>query len=228
MTVTTVAPRRARRIGVGLVVLALLACSMPAGAWNDATGDLDMPWLGSGSRARLFTKQSTCIMCPTGYSFHRSWGTSGFSGTDPYDEVGAAMRFLKKKGVLDAWPEAIAEGSVSDGTEVIEPRAAPYRFTIVMLQPTVIVMRFDLGALVKAVDFDPDQAIGTPYLNQAVEFGTHVPATGTLLWFAPAADRAPTPVAMATPDHGEIVVQDLKLGLDRHGDDWVVAAPERR
>jgi hypothetical protein len=186
-----------------------------------------MPWLGNGGRARMFTKTTTCMMCPTGSSFHRAWGTSGSGGTDPYDDVDAALVFLKGKGVLDAWPKAIAEGTVSDGRETIEPRAAPYRFTIVMLDPMVIVMRFDLGALVKAVDFDADQAIGTPRLNQSVEFGTHVPRTGTLLWFSPTAGEVPAPVHLASADRGEIVVQGKRVVLERHGEEWVVLAPER-
>ena len=217
-----------RRLHV-LAALALVTLlAGPAAAWNDATGTLDMPWLGSGGRARLYTKTSTCIMCPTGTSFHRAWGASSWSGTDPYDDVGAALRFLRTKGILDAWPEAIAEGSVGDGHEIIEPRAAPYRFTIVMLDPMVVVMRFDLGALVKAVDWDDDQTIGTPYLNQAVEFGTHVPATGTLQWFSPTADRAPTRVVMSSPERGEIVVQGRRLVLDRRGGEWIVGAPARK
>ncbi len=217
----------ARTFVVGVVLGAALLVARPARAWNDATGDLDMPWLGSGARARMFTKTTTCIMCPTGSSFHRSWGTSGYAGTDPYDDVDAALRFLQSKGVLDTWPKAIAEGSFSDGRETIEARAAPYRFTIAMLDPMVIVMRFDLGALVKAVDFDADQAIGTPRLNQAVEFGTHVPATGTLLWFSPTAGQVPTPVRMTDGEHGEILVQGKRLGLERHGEEWLVRAPER-
>ena len=210
-----------------MMAMATLAGAAPAGAWDDATGTLDMPWLGGGGRARLFTKKSFCMMCPTGYSFHRSWGATGGSGSDPYSEVGAALRFLKTKGILDGWPEAIGEGSVSDGKETIDPRAAPYRFTIVMLQPTVVVMRFDLGALVKVGDYDPDQSVATPWLNAGVEFGTHVPATGTLQWFSPDADQMPTPVAMADADHGEIVVQGKTLGLERHGDAWLVRAPQR-
>ena len=145
-------PGTARPIVATLGAIVALACALPAQAWNDVTGTLDMPWLGSGERARLFTKTSSCLMCPTGSSFQRSWGTSGRSGTDPYDDVAAAMRFLKRKGILDAWPAAIAEGSVGDGNEIIEPRAAPHRFTVVMLDPIVVVMRFDLGALVKAGD----------------------------------------------------------------------------
>ena len=215
---------RALIAAVGLVLVTAAA----AAAWDDATGSLDMPWMGSGERARLFTQRSTCLMCPTGYRFDRSWGASGRSGRDPYDDVGAALVFLKKKGVLDAWPEAIAEGTVGDGNETIEPRAAPYRFTVVMIEPTVVVMRFDLGALVKIGAIpDDDQKVGTPRLNQGVEFGTHLPAAGALLWFAPAADRPPAPVTLTDPEHGEIVVQGVRLALERRDDQWTVSAPQR-
>lgn len=208
------------------VLLTVLAAS-PVLAWEDATGELDMPWMGHGERARLFTKRSTCLMCPTGSSFHRSWGRSGASGSDPYDDVDAALRFLQTKGVLAAWPEAIAEGSVGTGREIIEPRAAPYRFTIVMIAPMVVVMRFDLGALIKLGAIDADQMIGTPRLNQGVEFGTRLAATGALSWFSPDGDQTPTPVAASGPDRGEIVVRGLRLALERRGDQWTVSRPQR-
>jgi len=214
---------RAALLCAALLTATLIAT--PVRAWDDATGSLDMPWLGSGERARLYAKKTSCLMCTTGYEYHQSWGRSGRGGSDPYGDVQRAFGFLQKRGVLATWPEAIGEGSVGDGTEIIEPRAAPYRFTIVMLEPTVVVMRFDLGALVKVGDFDPEQSFGTPRLNQGVEFGTKIPATGTLLWFSPQADQLPTPVALTSPDHGEIVVQGRRLALDRRGDDWAVAAP---
>jgi len=216
-----------RRLLAALASAALVWIGGCDPAWDDATGQLDMPWLGGGARARLFTKQSTCVMCPTGYSFHRSWGSSGRSGHDPYDTVDAALRFLHRRGVLDGWPEAIAEGTVIDGEEIITPRAAPYRMTVVMIEPTVVVMRFDLGALIKLGAIDGDQTIGTPRLNQSVEFGTRLPAVGTLLWFSPDADQIPTPVPMTSAEHGEIVVKHLRLSLDRHADEWIVAPPVR-
>jgi hypothetical protein len=222
--------RRALYATLALGVVAVGAWSLigaGAMAWNDATGELDMPWLGNGARARLFTKQSTCLMCPTGYSSHRSWGRSGGAGHEPYDAVDAALGFLQQRGVLDGWPEAIGEGTVYDGRETITPRAAPYRFTVVMIEPMVIVMRFDLGALIKLGGAEADQAIGTPRLNQAVEFGTRLPASGTLLWFSPDAAQLPTPISLTTPEHGEIVVKNLRLGLDRHADQWTVARPVR-
>ena len=219
--------RSAYHAALLLVVIATLipTPALSAWGWDDITGSLDMPWLGRGERARLFTKQSTCMMCPTGYTIHRSWGTSGRSGEDPYDTVSAAMRFLHDRGALAAHAEAIAEGSVGTGREIIEPRAIPYRFTVVMIEPTVIVMRFDLGALVKLGAAPDPQVIGTPRLNQPVEFGTTFPSTGTLLWFAPAADRTPAPVTLVTPDRGEIVVKGIRLALERRDDAWTVAKP---
>lgn len=206
-------------------LLAAMLIATPARAWDDASGSLDLPWLGSGERARLYAKKTSCLMCTTGYEYHQSWGRSARTGSDPYGDVQRAFGFLQKRGVLDTWPEAIGEGSVGDGKEIIEPRAAPYRFTIVMLEPTVVVMRFDLGALVKVGDFDPDQSFGTPRLNQGVEFGTRIPATGTLLWFSPQAEQLPTPVTSTSPERGEIVVQGRRLVLERRGDEWIVGPP---
>ena len=210
------------RTAAFLVTLLLVT---PARAWDDATADRDMPWLGSGERARLYAKKTTCLMCTTSYEYHQSWGRSGRTGSDPYGDVQRAFGFLQKRGVLDTWPEAIGAGSVGDGKEIIEPRAAPYRFTIVMLEPTVVVMRFDLGALVKVGDLDAAQSFGTPRLDQGVEFGTRIPATGTLLWFSPQADRLPTPVTLISHERGEIVVQGRRLTLDRRDDSWVVGPP---
>ena len=210
---------------IALAVTAFLLVAAPAHPWDDRTGDLDMPWLGGGGRADMFADRSTCIMCPTGYTDRRRWGASARSGEDPYGTVGAALRFLQHKGVLDAWPEALGEGTVIDDDGIITPRAAPYRFTVVMVQPTVVIMRFDLGALVKVGDVREGQAIGTPHLNQAVEFGTQVPATGTLLWFSPDAGRPPAPIPLSTPNHGEIVVKGTRLVLERRGGDWVVERP---
>jgi len=213
------------RVAWRAIVVALVLVATPARSWDDRTGDLDMPWVGGGGRARLFADRASCLMCTTGYTALRRWGSSPRSGEDPYDTVGSALRFLQKKRVLDSWPEAIAEGTVIDGDETITPRAAPYRFTIVMIQPTVVVMRFDLGALIKEGEMRDDEEIGTPRLNQPVDFGTHIPASGTLLWFSPEAGQAPTAVLLSTPDHGEIVVKGIRLVLDRRGDEWIVDRP---
>ena len=209
-----------------LFVVLLAATSVVA--WDDVTGDRDMPWLGSGGRARWFHDRSQCFMCPTGYRDQERWGRSRWTGEDPYTTVGQAMRFLHDAKELERWPEAIGAGSVGgEGPGTIEPRALPYRLTVVMIEPTVIVMRFDLGALVGLPAPHDAPTIGTPWLNQGVEFGVRVPASGTLLWFSPDAKQRPTPVGMRGDDHGEIVAQGKRLVLDRRGGTWQVTVPSR-
>jgi hypothetical protein len=212
---------------VRLALLLVLAVATAACGWEDVTGDRDMPWLGGGGRARWFRERSTCLMCPTGSREDDRWGRSRWTGEDPWATVAEVTSFLARSGALARWPEAFGEGSAWDGSgEPTTPRAVPYRFTIVMLEPTVVVMRFDLGAMVGAPGPDAAQTIGTARLTQAVEYGTRLPATGTLLWFSPDADQAPTPVTLSSPDAGTITVGGTRLALTRRGDVWDVARAE--
>ena len=106
-----------------LVVTTVLCLSVSACAWDDTTESRDMPWLGRGGRARWFYKRSECFMCPTGYTSENRWGSSAWSGHEPYGTVQAAFRFLMKaKGFRETWPEAHGEGSVGGAdTDVIDP-----------------------------------------------------------------------------------------------------------
>jgi hypothetical protein len=94
--------------------------------------------------------------------------------------------------------------------------------TVVMIEPTIVVMRFDLGALVGLPAPHDAPTIGTPWLNQGVEFGTRIAATGTLLWFSPDAKQEPTAVALSGADRGEIVAQGKRSCSARSGDAWQV------
>jgi hypothetical protein len=167
-------------------------------------------------------------MCPTGYTVRRRWGTSGWRGEEPYDTAGRALRFLRDRGILDGWPVALGEGDVGDGGEIIHPRVAPWHLTIVMLSPTVVVMRWDPGALVGLGGAADDQTIGSPRFAGGVAFGTRFPATGTTLrWFSPDAGQPPAPVTMETPDRGVVRVDGVTVVLERRSDAWVVLPPTR-
>ena len=61
-------------------------------------------------------------------------------------------------------------------------------------------------------------ARGDGYLT----YGTHVPATGTLLWFLPTARVAPTPVREQASGRGVIDVEDGQLTPYRKGNEWAV------
>jgi len=220
------AMRGLRRLRAALQVacvggLWLLAAS-PALAWQEVPGD--MPWLGSGGRAHLYAEDKGCFGCTTGSRHVERWGRSSLSGPSPYETVGEAMSFFNAIGGLADAPRAGGAGSTAtESGEVVETRALPYGFTIVMIEPTVMVMNFDLTALVRGNESPQGQvAGGSPRVNGWIHYGTRVSATGTLLWFSPAVRQAPMPVAGQATDNGEIVVNRIRLALVRQGDAWVV------
>jgi hypothetical protein len=203
------------------VSLAAAISALPACGWEDHSAGGDMPWMGNGGRARIYSKDASCFGCPTGYKHEERWGSSSWSGEDPYVTVGKAMNFLFTDGGMAKAAKRFGAGSVADDSGVIEPRALPYHMTVVMIKPTVIVMNFDLGALVRDGETREGQVIGTPYTDGYLNYGTRVPATGSLLWFSPDAKVAPTPVAGQASGHAEIAVSGHRIALDRKDFEWV-------
>jgi len=208
-----------------LAVAVTLTFAAHADAWQDRSAGADLPWLGGGGRAHLYFDRSSCFGCTTGYRDEERWGRSALSGESPYETVSKAMGFLAKTDMMTKAPRSQGSGDIGGaGGEggVISPRALPYRFTVVMIEPTVVVMNFDLGALIHEGEPQQGQIVGSAYIDGNVSYGTRVPATGTLLWFSPNAKQAPTPVANPSSGHGEISVGEIRLTLDRTGDVWVV------
>ena len=187
----------------------------------------DMPWLGSGMRARLYYRESSCLMCPTGYQSEERWGRFSWSGEAPYNTVSKAMSFLSNAPLFANAPSAKGAGSIADDSGIITPRALPYHFTIVMLEPTVVVMNFDLGAIIHAGEAQQGQVVGTPYIDGYLSYGTKVPATGTLLWFSPEDRAGPKIVSGQKTGFGDIrLTNGIKLALELRGDDWLITVIE--
>lgn len=210
-----------RRIIVALGLTVALG-ALPACGWDEHSANTDTPWLGGGGRAQLYAKDAACFGCTTGSKHEERWGRSSLSGEDPYVTVGHAMQFLFTEGGMAKAARSIGAGSVGDDSGIIEPKALPYHMTVVMLEPTVIVMNFDLGALIHEGEVKEGPVVGTPYIDGYLTYGTHVPATGTLLWFSPTARIAPMPVANQASGKGEIDVKGARLSLERKGDEWIV------
>jgi len=207
-----------------LAAFVTLALASVANAWDDKSAGADLPWLGSGGRAHLYHQRSSCFGCTTGYRDEERWGRGAWSGEDPYVTVSNAMGFLARTDMLAKAPRSKGAGDIGGaGGEggIISPRALPYRFTVVMIEPTIVVMNFDLGALIHEGEPTQGQIVGSAYIDGNVSYGTRVPATGTLLWFSPDAKQAPTPLANQSSGHGEIAVGKTRLVLDRVGDSWV-------
>jgi len=222
--VTTRAAARALRMLMTGAPLVLMFASLPACGWEDKSG-ADMPWLGGGGRAHLYHQRSSCMGCPTGYQDEERWGGSAWSGKSPYATVGKAMEFLAENAGALRSARSIGAGAIGgaggkDG--IIEPRALPYRMTVVMIEPTVVVMNFDLGAMIHEGEPQTGQIVGAAYIDGVVGYGTRVPATGSLLWFSPEAKAAPAPVANQSSGKGEIRVGGVTLSLERGANYWTV------
>lgn len=183
-----------------------------------------MPWLGGGGRAHLYHQRSSCMGCPTGYKDEECWGRSAWSGTDPYVAV-TAMNFLAANSGALRSAKSIGAGAIGGAggpNGIIEPRALPYCMTVVMIEPMVIVMNFDLGAMIHEGEPQSGQIVGAAYIDGVVSYGTRVPATGSLLWFSPDAKAPPAPVVDQSSGKGEIQVSGVTLSLERGADFWTV------
>src|SRR5262249_6833517 len=96
--------------------------------WNDMTGGRDMPWMGSGGRAKWYMRDTTKpwdIMNPRGPTIETRWGSSGGSGESPWTTGERAVAYLRRIGALKGWPTY----PHIDGRE--DRAAFPYRVTIV-------------------------------------------------------------------------------------------------
>lgn len=101
------------------------------------------------------------------------------------------------------WPATQEAGTSSDGDRTYEPRRPPSTFTIVMIQPTVVVMSYDLGALAGAVP-PPAHGLRNPHIDAWIHYGSEISASGSLSWFSQDVGQEPTPVRMQSEDRGEI------------------------
>ena len=199
--------------------------------WNDVTGQRDMPWMGSGGRARWFKRDVTKpwdVMNPRGPTIETRWGASGSSGEAPYATGDRTAAYLASSGFVKPWP------SYPTGPGVAPRTAFPYRVTIVCIEPVVAILRFDLSAAIEdPIEFSfgaypaslrdnaVDQQVSGAGLANAVMFGTRVSSRGTLLWFSPEANVPPTPLVF-TGGRAKIALKGFVLELEQRGEEIVV------
>jgi hypothetical protein len=199
--------------------------------WTDVTGKRDMPLMGSGSRARWYKRDTTKpwdVMNPRGPTIETRWGASGASGESPYATGDRTVAYLASVGFLKAWPAyPVAQG--------VAPKSAfPYRVTIVCIEPVVAILRFDLSAAVEdPIEFSfgayppslrdgaVDQHVSGAGIANSVMFGTHVSSHGSLLWFSPEGQVAPTPLELAG-GRAKLQLKGFALEVERRGEELVV------
>jgi len=224
-----------------LAVAALIAGVGLAGAeerralipfvWNDVTGERDMPWMGSGGRARWFLRDTSTpldAMDPRGPKIETRWGASGSAGESPYATGDRAAAYLERIVALKEWPEY---PKVDQRPPM---RAFPYRITIVCIEPTVAVMRFDLAAVIEdPIEFSfgafppshrnksHEQRVSGGTITNSMMFGTRIASGGPLLWFSPDAAAPPTPLELSG-GRARIVAKGVTLELEQRGGEILV------
>jgi hypothetical protein len=204
--------------------------------WNDLTGQRDMPWMGKGGRAHWYVIDRTKpwdVMDPRGPKKETHWGASGSSGESPWETGRRAIEYLARSGALKPWPVyPVAADSLVKGASTF-----PYRITIVAIEPTVAILRFDLSAAIPdPIPFSfgaypPSQReqselqglLNTDTPN-AVMFGTHIASGGSLLWFSPDAQVPPTPLELSGGS-AEISAKGLRLRIEQRGAEIEVRRP---
>jgi hypothetical protein len=225
-----------RRAALLAVALAITAPSLAADdrggmlpyVWNDMTGNRDMPWMGSGGRARWYMRDTTKpwdVMNPRGPTIETRWGSSGGSGESPWTTGDRAVSYLERIGALKPWPTYPHVDGRANRT------AFPYRITVVCIEPTIAILRFDLSAVIEdPIEFsfgalppsERESAVrqhaGGEGLVNAMMFGTKVSARGSLSWFSPDANVPPT-VLELPGGRGKISVRGVTLEVERHGDE---------
>ena len=200
--------------------------------WNDVTGARDMPWRGAGGRAKWFVRDTTTpldAMDPRGPKIETRWGASGGSGESPYATGDRAADYLERIGALKEWP---AYPKVDQRPPM---RAFPYRVTIVCIEPTVAIMRFDLAAAIEdPIEFSfgafppshrdnsHEQRVAGGTITNAIMFGTRVASGGSLLWFSPDAQVPPTPIELAG-GRARIVAKGITFELEQRGGEILVS-----
>ena len=196
--------------------------------WSDETGDRDMPWMGSGGRAHWYKRDVTSpldIMNPRGPTIETHWGSSGRSGESPYDTGDRAVAYLERVGALADWP------TYPKVDERPGERAYPYRITIVCIEPTVAILRFDLSAAIpdpiefsfgafppSRQDHSPTDTVSGGRNANPVMFGTRVSSRGSLWWFSPDAQVPPTPLDLSS-GRAKIAVRGVTLDLQQRGEE---------
>lgn len=204
--------------------------------WSDQTGKRDMPWMGKGGRAHWYVIDKTKpwdFMNPRGPTLEWHWGSSGGSGTSPYEDSEHMMAYLDRVGFLKPWPRYPSDSNHKDAI------ALPYRITIVSIQPTVAILRFDLAGVVEdPIEFSfgafppsqrdnaTDQGLAWANTPNRIMMGTHLANNGSMMWFCPEENIAPRPLDVSS-GHAEMMLKDFKLGIDLKGGEFEVAWRKR-
>lgn len=185
---------RERLSRLSLLPLVLLIACVSRGPWREKHEPT--PWISAGAEAKLFVREvEPGPFMVAGVTYDVVWrdrAGNDFSLNRYQDEI---ERFMVSTGVMRTWPE-----SHSGNDRGIE-RLAPYRFTIVSVNPTVVLMSpFDFGSPIGRSESEilaptnGRRCLGNHYLINDLECGTSAAYASGMVWFSPDMNVQPSPI----------------------------------
>jgi len=119
--------------------------------------------------------------------------------------------------------------------KVFKPVQAPYRFLLVSLSPTVVLLvsdtqtqyRSEKNLTEPAPAWNNDQIIWQQWVANPFEYGTAFPANiplSNVFWFSPDLQQLPTAVSVVNPNEAHILLgKNEMLNIKKSGETWKVS-----
>lgn len=183
-------PPRGSRVAAALSLALLLDACTTRGPWRQE--DDPTPWIAPGTRALLFFRQVENF----GVTGERAWRDAQGRDHLVNDIQDDIEEFLYKSGMMARWPDS------NSGNEHGTMRLAPFRFTVVTVNPTVVLMSpFDFGAPVGKSASEllapiwNKRCLGNGYMVNWLECDITTPYATDMQWFSHDLGKWPAPIA---------------------------------
>ncbi|MBP1151156.1 hypothetical protein JOD69_003004 [Methylocaldum sp. RMAD-M] len=216
----------------------------------------DLPWAAPGRKARYYSLKSWDWN--NGITRVPAWGSNSWRKEYPLDTANKAFAFLEKHRAMNAWLAAgtFETYSVYDqrqpgdvhhqddyGNTIVtySQRVAPYRFFIVSIEPTVIVMQSapELPAWQEEyvqqgysrdsrwirwyMSLPEQQRLpDLVWLQNPLEFGTELPRGSGWKWFSPDLEQLPTDLPLVESGSAVIPLKHGQLKFRPSESGWHV------
>jgi hypothetical protein len=181
---------------------------------------IDGPWCAPNVHVR--EKEKTYLPFYSPLPEHTLfWITANGSRVESYKIVDSSVRYLDELGYFDRWPKT--RGSYDD----YQQRLAPFTFHIVAINPAIVVMvphdfgNANDGRSISGIrGQQSEQAFGSKYMINLIEYGTSLPYDAKILWFSPDLQVPPTQFIQVSDSEQKIVQKGITLVLTKDGNLW--------
>lgn len=200
------------------MLMSLSGC-LVRGPWKETDSIAQAPWVAPGVRGRYETRHVELLGAPA-ETWESRWIGRRSQRLDPISLHVSLTRPLQNAGMYQQWPATT--GSINS----VPQRMAPFRFFLVSLFPTVVLMiPWEYGTLQGRSNNDILKDISSAQVSMdglvnGAELTTVIPYSPHVMWYSP--PKGPAPVQLKDPDLGQISLPDGVIELRRDGDQWEV------